>query len=317
MNNSNKTIRSVGIITNTEKDKDLAYTAELIKKLSVHGIDINVPDAILNRLSCQMATQRVEAYCKGSCSNFQPPTSNFQGISEQQVLSQSDVLICLGGDGTFLKVARSTCGQNKLLLGINLGGLGFLTEFDRHDIDAAVDGLIKGSYTIEDRMMIEAVVHRDGKEIARNSALNDIVISKGLLSRILHIKTYIGDSYVDTYRGDGLIVATPTGSTAYSLSAGGPIVEPNSDLIIITPICPHTAHSRPIVLAANKSIKACIDESYRHHAMVTFDGQDGYEIRGADQICISRLPHTTRMIKMVGKNFFDVLRAKIYDKRAR
>jgi NAD+ kinase len=165
---------------------------------------------------------------------------------------------------------------------------------------------------VEERMMLETSIIRDNKVIGRDTALNDIVISRGALSRILHVKTYINDVFVDMFPGDGLIVSSPTGSTAYSLSAGGPIVEPDIDLIIVSPICPHILYSRSFITAGDRKVKAVIDEAYSHKAMVTVDGQKGHEIRGGDIIEVKKSIHTIKLIRINPKNFYNILRSKIY-----
>jgi NAD+ kinase len=220
----------------------------------------------------------------------------------------------LGGDDTFLKVARKAQVKNKPILGINLGNLGFLTEVEKSEIDNAIERIITDSYEVENRMMLEASIYSKGNIIVRELALNDVVISRGALSRILHLKTYINNEYVDAFPGDGLIISSPTGSTAYSLSAGGPIVEPDIDLVIVTPICPHILYSRSFITAGDRTVRVEVAESYTHEAMVTIDGQMGYEIKGGDYIEIKKAEKFVKMIRMNRKNFFNILRTKIYDR---
>jgi NAD+ kinase len=278
-----------GIIVNKEKDIKLEFTNQLLNSMSKRGIETSVMSKILEKTSGDKSE-----------------------IADEHLLGNCNILICLGGDGTFLKVARIAYKLNIPILGINLGSLGFLTEIDRNEIDSAVEKLVKGEYKIEDRMMLEASIIRQGQLIGQDSALNDIVISRGALSRILHVKTYINDIFVDTFPGDGLIISSPTGSTAYSLSAGGPIVEPDIDLILVTPICPHILYSRSFITAGSRMVKAFIDEDYCHEAMVTVDGQKGYEIRGGDIVEIKKSSHTVKLVRIESKNFFNILRSKIY-----
>lgn len=280
----------IGVVTNFEKDNDLKYTRILIDSIHEAGGKAILSDDV----------------SKGLGRNTSP--------SGDSVINEADILVCLGGDGTFLKLAREVYSLDIPLLGINMGSLGFLTEVERTEIKGAVEQLVKNDYEIENRMMLKVNVIRNGKIIAGDTALNDIVISRGALSRILHLKMYMNDSFADLFPGDGLIVSTPTGSTGYSLSAGGPIVEPNVDLIIVTPICPHILYSRSFITTGNGEIKVIIDEEYRHSAMVTVDGQEGYEVLGGDTIIIKKAEYNTKMIRINSRNFFNVLRKKIYER---
>ncbi len=227
-------------------------------------------------------------------------------------LQESDFIISLGGDGTFLKAARYSYEKNIPVLGINLGNVGFLTEVEKEDIGSAIDNFLSGRYSIEERMMLEARIFRGEELIYSDCALNEVVISRSALSHILHVKTYIDGEYVGTFPGDGLIISSPTGSTGYSMSAGGPIVEPDADLMIITPVCPHILYSRSIVVSCAKTIKALIDEDYRHGAMIVADGQKGYEIRGGDYIQVTRSDKKIQFVRLQSHNFFNIFRRKIY-----
>ncbi|MFZ5988856.1 MAG: NAD(+)/NADH kinase [Bacillota bacterium] len=281
----------IGIITNRDKDEGLKYTRVLFESIGSNGAEALVPAEIAGDIGAEN-----------------------KNLDENNIVKMSDIIICLGGDGTFLKAARMLLGKNKPLLGVNLGNLGFLADVDKNDIDTAIKRLVKGDYRIDERMMLETCILRDNNVIAEDVVLNDVVISRGALSRILHLKTYINDAFMDLYPGDGLIISTPTGSTAYSLSAGGPIVEPDVDLIIATPICPHLLYSRSFVTTGDRVIKVVVDEGYGHDAMVTVDGQNGYEIRGGDSIITKKSSHSVKMIRLNTRNFFDVLRGKIYDR---
>jgi NAD+ kinase len=282
-------MKIIGIIANEDKDVGLLYTKMLAKTIASKGGQVRLPCGVAGR---------VGAMCKN--------------LDEESVISQSDVIVCLGGDGTFLKVARKAFMKDTPILGINLGSMGFLTEVDKNEVDHAVDHLLQGNYTVENRMMLETVFKRNGEVIGKDMALNDVVISRGAISRILHVKTYINDIFVDNFPGDGLIVSSPTGSTAYSLSAGGPIVEPDLDIIIVTPICPHILYSRSFITTGDRAVKAIIDENYSHDAMITIDGQKGYEARGGDIIEVKKASHTVKLVRMNPRNFFDILRTKIY-----
>lgn len=282
-------MRRIGIITNLEKDAGLKHTGELAKSIISLGGQAVLPSPI------------AEALGMG-----EPCTD------DDAVVESSDMIVCLGGDGTFLKAARRIYKKDMPILGINLGNLGFLTEIDKNAIHHAMEHISGGDYKVEERMMLKVEINRSGNDVINDVALNDAVISSGSISRILHVKTYINDVFVDSFPGDGLIVSSPTGSTAYTLSAGGPIVEPDTDLIIVTPICPHILYSRSIITKAESTVTAVVDENFQHNAMVTIDGQEGYKIRGGDFVRIKKSEHTIKLVRINTRNFFNILRTKIY-----
>ncbi len=284
-------MKTIGIITNMDKDLELKHTRILAANITRMG-----------------GSFRIKSDLAQAVGSGEPCRD------DEEVLSGSDILVVLGGDGTFLKAARLAYKRNIPILGINLGNLGFLAEIDRNDIADAVSRLMNGEYTVEERMMLEADIIRNGEKEITDVALNDVVISRGAISRILHVKTLINDTYIDTFPGDGLIVSTPTGSTAYSLSAGGPIVEPGNDLMIITPICPHILYSRSFITSGGSEVKALLDEDFRHNAMVTIDGQEAYDIKGGDRVEIRKSQYTAKLVSIHSRNFFNVLRAKIYNR---
>ncbi|RCX16809.1 NAD+ kinase [Anaerobacterium chartisolvens] len=284
-------MKTIGVITNRDKDHDLKYTRMLIDCILEKSELVRVASDAGKELGLEASEN-----------------------DDDVIFNQSDIIICLGGDGTFLKVARRAYLKGIPILGINLGSLGFLTEVEKCEIHNAADLIMDGKYDIEDRMMLEATIWDGDKMIARDFALNDIVISRGALSRILHLRTYINDDFVDSFPGDGLIVSSPTGSTAYSLSVGGPIVEPDIDLIIVSPICPHILYSRSFITAGSRVVKVVVEENYGHDAMVTVDGQMGYEIRGGFRIEVRKAEHSVKLAKITSRNFFNILRTKIYDR---
>ncbi len=282
-------MKKIGIITNADRDTEFTYTRQLAESIIKRGGSALMSDNLAEKSGVGMP-----------CGD------------EDCVIGKSEIIVCLGGDGTFLKAARRLYSKDVPILGINLGNLGFLTEVDRNDIDQAVEQLFSGAYEVEERMMLDTVIYRKNSEPERDFALNDVVIARGAVSRILHVKAYINDVFVDSFPGDGLIIASPTGSTAYSLSAGGPIVEPDTNLMLITPICPHILYSRSFVTKPGSVIGAMIGEDYQHRAMVTCDGQDDHEVRGGDRIEVKRSPYSIKLIKLKSRNFFNVLRTKIY-----
>lgn len=221
-----------------------------------------------------------------------------------------DLLIVLGGDGTLLSVIRQV-GENEVpILGVNLGGLGFLTEITRDELFPVLESVLHGDFRTHDRVALRASVVRRGKEVAGFRVLNDAVINKGALARIIYLKTTINGEYVTTFRADGLILSTPTGSTAYSLSAGGPIVYPSLQTIIITPICPHTLTNRPIIVPDNVVVRTTL-ESESEEVFLTLDGQVGFPMEQGDTLEIKKAPGRVLLIESPDKEYFEVLRTKL------
>lgn len=274
-----------GIIANVKKDPDMIVTNKLKDCILDKGGEIEFVSNLMSMVKQQTSLESVE---------------------------KADVVFCLGGDGSFLKVARLIYSTNIPLVGINMGSLGFLTEVEIENISDSVEKIMNGNYSIEDRMMIETKIIRNNEVIAKDVAINDVVISRGALSRILHIKTYINDVFLDAFPGDGLIVSTPTGSTGYSLSAGGPMVDPDVEMIILSPICPHILYSRSFVATGDKVVKCEVDEDYKHGAMVTVDGQIGHEIKGGDVIEVKKLNQCVKMLRINPMDFYHVLRTKLH-----
>ncbi len=226
------------------------------------------------------------------------------------ITSKSDFVIVLGGDGTFLSVARLVKDYSIPIIGVNLGGLGFLTEVKLNEMYEVLEDILNGNYSIQERMMLKATLYRGGEKISSYSVLNDVVINKGTLARIIELKTSINNVFVTKYRADGLIVSTPTGSTAYSLAAGGPIVYPELNCIILSPICPHTLTNRPLVVSGNDIIFVELN-SLDNDVMITLDGQVGFSLRDEDIIRIEKDEKKTLILKSPRKNYFEVLRNKL------
>ena len=222
----------------------------------------------------------------------------------------AQVVLVIGGDGTMLRAARTVYGSEIAILGINQGYLGFLTEIEVEQLAESLEQLLQGAYTVERRMMLTAQVYRNGVCIADVSALNDLVVTKGALSRIIKMELYLEDNLVEKYHGDGLIFSTPTGSTGYSLSANGPIVYPNMDLCIVTPICPHGLIARPLIFSPEHTLTLRLDAN-NAPAMLTVDGQNGVELKQGDWIQISKAEHDTYLLVLEKRNFFAVLREKL------
>jgi NAD+ kinase len=224
--------------------------------------------------------------------------------------SNLSCIVVLGGDGTFLSAIRWVQDTGIPVLGVNLGGFGFLTETPVDQLFPVMQKVIQDDYKTQERILLSATVVRDGEQRACQTVLNDVVINKEALARIAHIHTYIDEDYLTTFKADGLVVATPTGSSAYSLSAGGPIVHPSLKTIILTPICPFTLINRPLIVPDTVTIKIKIEEG-DSNIFLTFDGQVGLHVTHHDAILINKAPHTIHMIRTPGQSYYDVLKAKL------
>jgi NAD+ kinase len=233
-----------------------------------------------------------------------------KGCAPHEMASFVEMVVVLGGDGTMLRAARLMAEKDVSLVGVNLGGLGFITEVSKEDLYDTLEKVLKGDYRKEKRIMLHAQVIRGGKKTADFTALNDIVISKGTLARLIDLQTIVDDTHVNLFKADGIIVATPTGSTAYSLSAGGPILHPSLRGIIITPICPHTLTNRPIVLSDEVKIEIAL-RSESEGVYLTYDGQEGFSIEKDDVVSIEKSFFATKLVVPKKSNHFKVLREKL------
>jgi NAD+ kinase len=231
-------------------------------------------------------------------------------VMKNMVAEQVGLIVVLGGDGTFLSVARLVEGRDVPLFGVNLGGLGFLTEVAQEEVLEAMGDLFEGRYGVSERMLIKAHIHRQGERIAEYRALNDVVINKSALARIITLETYVNGIYVNTFAADGLIISTPTGSTAYNLAAGGPILFPTLGAIIVSPICPHTLTNRPVVLPEDVKIEVVL-KSENEDVLLTLDGQVGFSLRYNDVVEVRKAAETVKLIEPPGRNYFQVLRTKL------
>jgi NAD+ kinase len=229
------------------------------------------------------------------------------------VAAGADLVIVLGGDGTLLSVARATGTRRVPILGVNLGTLGFLTEINIDETMEALEKVAKGEVHIESRMRLEVTVIRDDQMLATHLALNDAVVTKTAISRMIDLETCADGVEVTTYHADGLIVATPTGSTAYSLSGGGPILHPSLDAVVLVPICPHTLSSRPLVVSAASRFEIRMGHSGEQpEAQLTCDGQTTVELAPADRIIIAQKKRRLRLVHPRGHDYFATLRAKLH-----
>jgi len=279
-------IKNVGIIINNRKKQPISVGKELIRFFAKQGIGV-------------FATEE---------------DGGLLGLDKDNICDNlgevADCVITLGGDGTFLRAARLMTQYEKPILGINMGRLGFLTEIELSELEESLKKLIKGYYILENRMMLDAKVVREGQVVSHMIGLNDIVISKGPLARLINLNIFVQDEFVTNYKADGVIFATPTGSTAYSLSAGGPIVYPGLEVIILTPICPHTLRARPLVLPSDNRMRVVLS-TQQADSMITVDGQNGFPLLNSDEIIIEKSAVAATMIRIKKYKFFDILRKKM------
>ena len=224
--------------------------------------------------------------------------------------SDLDCIFVLGGDGTFLSAVRWIGDRDIPILGIKFGDVGFLAEIAEENLYTAAEKVLKGDFILRPRMRLSVKVRRRNETLAQETILNDVVINRGALARLAHIETYIDDHYLTTYSADGLIVATPTGSTAYSLAAGGPVIHPAVPGIILTPICPFTLTNRPLIVPESANIKIRLTKGSRD-IILTFDGQKGLEIDDRDEIVIQKGPHPIHLITLPDRQYFDILKNKL------
>lgn len=282
-------MKTIGLLPNIQKDISLVNTAMILDWLTKKNCTINLlktPAELLNRPDLKR--------------------------EEEEIYRDSDFIVVLGGDGTFLAAARKAAIYNTPILGINLGTLGFLAEVDKKSSLLALQKVLNGEYIIEKRMMLEASVYdHNNKAEKKLICLNDIGITRGSLSRIIDLKIFINDNFVDDYPADGIIVSTPTGSTGYNLSAGGPILDPNTNMMVITPICPHSLYARSIVVSDGDEIKVQIGENLYCDVILTIDGQMGYHLKNKDIVKIQKSNYVTNLIKTSNYSFYDILRKKI------
>jgi len=282
------TMKKILVIPNQFKDKEFKITLKVVAWLQDKGNQVYLP----LDLSKQKKLQGLE----------------FLKVQEAKDL---DCGLVLGGDGTIIQASRTYIQEELPLLGINLGNLGFLAEIELADLEEALEAFNNDEFIIEDRMMISAK-HDHGKELG--AALNDIVISRQSISRMIGFDVYVNDQFVNSYRADGLIISTPTGSTAYNLSAGGPIISPNNELIVMTPICPHSLTARSIVLSGDDEVKITFKHAKNKHVndlIVTIDGQEATRIYKDDTILIKKALQKVELMRLINHNFFEILRGKL------
>ncbi|NLW16131.1 MAG: NAD(+)/NADH kinase [Firmicutes bacterium] len=277
---------TIGLVPHLDKPQALTACRELVEWLELHGI----------RPCC---TREVGARIK------RPDL-----VVDETGRTQARLLVVLGGDGTLLSVVRRYVAWELPILGINFGKLGFLTEIELQDMFTGMERVLQGDYKVQERMLLRVVVQRRKKTIKDLRALNEMVISKGAFSRMLELHMAIDGQRLDPLPADGVIVATPTGSTAYSLSAGGPIVAPDIGVLLLTPICPHSLHARPMVISPASTVQIRV-QAQHEDILLTIDGQESCPLELGDQVVISRAKEVARFVKVSANGFFDVLRQKL------
>ena len=280
-------MKRLGIVAKTDRDEARTVVPQLLDWCAARGIQ-----------------PILEKETAGVC-----PQAACGVVGRSELPSHSDLLLVLGGDGTLLSMARMVGDLGVPILGVNLGGLGFLTALTLDELFPALEAYLRDELVIEERMLLEARVYRQGERLGEYAALNDVVITKSAMSRIIRLEVAVDGDFATGYRADGLILSTPTGSTAYCLSAGGPIVFPTMDAVVLTPICSHTLTNRPIVLPATQriSITLLTDQD----VMLTLDGQVGFALKANDTVEVRRAAARTRLLRVPQKHFFSVLRTKL------
>ncbi len=281
-------MKKVGVLPNIEKDREFTITKRLINHL-------------LHKNCEPMLTTGIASMAK----------LELYGKEEEEIYKDADFLISLGGDGTLLGVGRRSAKYGKPILGINLGHLGFLTAEEKDFSERAIDKVLEGDCTIEKRMMLEASVFAEPKRIEGLLALNDVCITRRFSSRILEFNIFVNAEYVDTLRADGVIICTPTGSTAYNLSAGGPILKTDAEIIAITPICPHTLTSRPIIISAEDKITVEVFNRGEEDFVISTDGQRSMSLKRRNVVQVKKSQYFTTIMKTHPVSFYDVLREKL------
>lgn len=285
-------MNKIGFITNIKKDHNLKYTKYLTGWIYNNGLMPVLTNKYFKSLDIK--------------AEFSQPEEMYKNV---------DFVVVLGGDGTILKVARRTALYNTPILGINFGTLGYLADVEKNDAVKAIENILNKNYSIEKRMMLETYIENNNKiKNIKNLALNEVCISNSIFSKMIQISMEINGGFIDSYRADGIIVSTPTGSTAYNLSAGGPILKPETELMAITYVCPHALFSRPFVIPGEDIIKIKAIGEYTN-AVLALDGQQSVNLSSKDTVVIKRSKYYASIIKTTNLSFYDILRRKMVEVR--
>lgn len=275
------------------------------------GICVKPDQPVLAEAVRELEKALVERGCEVLLGKEAARIAGAPGLPRSELAERVELLVVLGGDGTILAVARAVGERRTPILGVNLGTLGFLAEIARDELHDMLDRALAGEFDTEPRMRLEVVAERDGERIGRFLALNDAVMARTALSRLVDLETSADGAPVTTYHADGLIVATPTGSTAYSLSAGGPLLLPGIEAIVMTPICPHTLTQRPIVLPERCNVQVRVRDARGGELRLTVDGQVGCELVEGDRVSIRRSQHPVLFLVPPGRNRFALMQRKL------
>ena len=285
-------IKSIGVIVKPHQPDALETLCALTKWLSERGIAfVGLPEIEREQIEHNTGCQ-------------------IQLLSESEMPRQVDLMLVLGGDGTMIATGRMLGDNQVPVIGVNYGGLGYLAEFPIEEMFPALAAIFAGKYTVQQRLMLQVELWRGDELVTQNRVLNDVVVNKSALARIIEIKASLNDQFLNSFRADGLIVATPTGSTAYNLSAGGPIIYPSMNAMVITPICPFTLSNRPIVVPDDSVIEVSLITE-KEEVALTLDGQVGFALQARDRILISKSRTAFNLVQPPNRNYFEVLRNKL------
>jgi len=285
-------MKRIGIFAKRNEPAAVTLVKNLVEWLRPKGIEVYIEQEIEKTVSSSLLGAPVKA------------------IPAEEIPHLVEMVIVLGGDGTLLRVARLVGDHKVPILGVSLGGLGFLTEVTLEELYRVLEGILRGDYQKSERDVLKVAVLRKGEGMAHFTVLNDAVINKGALARIIDLEVTINGEYLSTFKSDGLILSTPTGSTAYNLSAGGPIVHPSLHCIIITPICSHTLTNRPIVIPDDVSVRAML-KTKQEEVILTLDGQQGFPLEYEDVVEVRKAQARIALIKSPHRHYFGLLRQKL------
>ena len=285
-------IKRIGVIVKPHQPDALETLCRLTTWLSERGIAFVGPPDI--------ERERIEH--KTGCS--------VEVVSEEELPRRVDLMLVLGGDGTMIATGRMLGDTQVPVIGVNYGGLGYLAEFPIEELFPALEGILAGQYKVQQRLMLSVELWRREELVTRSRVLNDVVVNKSALARIVEIEAYLNEQFVNLFRADGLIVATPTGSTAYNLSAGGPIIFPSMNAMVITPICPFTLSNRPIVVPDDSVIEVRLITE-KEEVALTLDGQVGFSLQSQDRVVIRKSETAFNLVQPPNRNYFEVLRNKL------
>ena len=286
------TIRRVGVLVKPDHPEATGTVCRLLEYFSARDIAV-VAGPGIERASIERET---------GCA--------LEVEEHEEMAASVDLIVVLGGDGTMIGAARLLDNRHVPVVGINFGRLGYLTEIRAEEMTSALDAVLAGDFRLDQRVMLAAELYRGEEKLLRNRVLNDVVVSKSALARIIEIETRIDNQFVNLFRADGLIVSTPTGSTAYNLSAGGPIVYPSMNAVVITPICPHTLSNRPLVVPDSAEIEITL-RTPREEVALTLDGQVGFRLEAGDRVRITKSRTAFNLVQPLNRNYFEVLRGKL------